>query len=85
MDDVHTLYDSTDIAEKKGLLLKYDVRYVIVGDVERYWLFGAEPYASPAGLAAFDRMVGTTLEVAVSIGDDHGLPGDIEPVRGGSV
>ena len=68
VDDVHTLYDSTDIAEKKGLLLKYDVRYVIVGDVERYWLYGADPYASPAGLAAFDRMVGTTLEVAFRSG-----------------
>ena len=68
VQDVRTLYDSADVNEKRDILLKYDVRYVIVGDVERYTLYGGALYASPDGLAAFQQMVGTTLEVAYQAG-----------------
>jgi uncharacterized membrane protein len=68
MQDVRTLYDSADVNEKREILLKYNVRYVIVGDVERDTNYGGQLYASPAGIAAFDKMVGGTLEVAFTSG-----------------
>lgn len=75
--DVRTIYNTTDINEKLALLYRYDVRYIVVGDVERYWpvplgFAGAiqpdQPYASAAGLAAFNEMVGTSLRVAFQSG-----------------
>ena len=36
---------------------------MIVGDVERKWPYNGQPYASAAGLAAFDQMVGKSLDV----------------------
>ncbi|MEX1157716.1 MAG: hypothetical protein WEC79_02160, partial [Thermomicrobiales bacterium] len=46
------------------------VRYVIVGDVERYWNTPENPtyYASPDGLAAFDRLLGNGLAIAFESG-----------------
>jgi hypothetical protein len=78
LTDLWTLYNSTDTATKLQLLRQYSVRYVIVGDVERYWVpspgfagkaDGRSPYASAAGLAAFQSMVGTDLRVAFQAGD----------------
>ncbi|HEX7103657.1 MAG TPA: DUF2298 domain-containing protein [Nitrolancea sp.] len=78
LTDLWTLYNTTDPATKRQLLDEYDVRYVIVGDVERYWVpdqgfagnaNGLSPYASPAGLAAFESMVGSELRVAFQSGD----------------
>ncbi len=64
-NDLYTLYNSTDPQEKLAILHKYDVQYVIVGDVERKWPYAnGAPYASAAGLAVFDQMVGTSLEIA---------------------
>jgi len=62
--DVRTLYDSSDPATKMEILRKYDVQYVIVGDVERKSKIGNEPYASAEGIATFETMVGTYLDVA---------------------
>ncbi|HEX3721380.1 MAG TPA: DUF2298 domain-containing protein, partial [Nitrolancea sp.] len=76
--DVHTLYNSTNVADKLALIEEYDVRYVVVGDVERYWepdpgfvgiSVAGQPYASADGLAAFNSMLGTDLRVAFKSGD----------------
>jgi YYY domain-containing protein len=78
LTDLWTLYNTTDLVLKLQLLEEYNVRYVIVGDVERYWVpeagfagkaDGVSPYASSAGLAAFQSMVGTDLRVAFKSGD----------------
>ena len=76
--DVRLLYTTSDVDTKRRLLRTYRVRYVIVGGVERLWRIeppftGAtrpdEPYASAAGLDAFDEMVGTDLRVAFRSGN----------------
>jgi hypothetical protein len=73
LTDLWTLYNTTDLATKQQLLEEYRVSYVVVGDVERSWVpdpgfagkaDGVSPYASPAGLAAFESMVGSDLRVA---------------------
>ncbi len=48
--DVREFYSTTDIARARRLLRRYDVRYVIVGEMERL-------YNDPAGLDKFDAMV----------------------------
>jgi len=70
MEDVHSIYNETNPAAKLEYLRRYRVRYVIVGDVERYWNTPEDPtfYASPAGLAAFDRLLGSELEIAFESG-----------------
>jgi uncharacterized membrane protein len=76
--DVRLFYTTADQALKQRILDEYQVRYVIVGDVERYWRVAAgfagavtndEPYSTPAGLAAIDQMVGTDLRIAFRSGD----------------
>ena len=65
--DVKTLYTSPDPDEKAAILRKYNVEYVVVGDLERVYPVNdndCTPTGSPAGIEAFDAMVGTTLEVA---------------------
>jgi len=57
LQDVRDLYNSEDPALKRELLRRYDVAYVVVGELE------AALYA-PEGLAAFERMVGEDLTVA---------------------
>ena len=47
---VREMYTTTDVDRAVGLLTAYEVRYVVVGDLER-------TYYPPAGLAKFDRMV----------------------------
>ena len=66
MADVRTIYNSTDIDHKLELLRRYNVRYVVVGDVERLWNTPENPayYASSEGLAAFDSMLGQSLRLA---------------------
>ncbi|MBA2596406.1 MAG: glycosyltransferase family 39 protein [Chloroflexia bacterium] len=69
--DVRTLFTSGDIAEKVLILRRYNVAYVIVGDVERVYPIAnneCSPTGTAAGIAAFDAMVGSTLEVAHSSG-----------------
>jgi uncharacterized membrane protein len=69
--DVRELYQTSDIDRKRFLLRQYNVRYVVVGDVERYSILGDVPaggnpdyYSSPEGIAAFEEMVGEDLEIA---------------------
>jgi uncharacterized membrane protein len=65
--DVRTLYTSPDIAEKASILRRYNVAYVVVGDLERVYPVNdndCTPSGSQAGIEAFDAMVGTTIEVA---------------------
>lgn len=66
--DMRTLYDTESVEEKLRILNDHGVTYVIVGDVERLWTFDGEPYASAAGIATFDEMVGSSLEVAFQQG-----------------
>jgi len=69
VSDVRTLYTSTDLDEKASILRRYNVEYVVVADLERiYPLANNEctPTGSEEGIAAFDAMLGTTLEVAHS-------------------
>lgn len=76
--DVRRIYASTDVGEKRTLLRRYGVRYIVVGDVERFTVIQApfagatqpaEPYAPPEGLAAFDQMLGTDLRLAFESGN----------------
>jgi uncharacterized membrane protein len=65
--DVRTLYTSPDTDEKASILRRYNVEYVVVGDLERIYPIAnneCTPSGSQAGIDAFDAMVGTTLEVA---------------------
>ncbi len=65
---VRQLYDSDNPEVKMQILREFDVQYVIVGDVERFTVLSKTQYASAAGIAAFDAMVGTYLEVAFQSG-----------------
>jgi uncharacterized membrane protein len=49
LQDVKLLYDSLDAGEAQRILSLYNVRYVIIGALER-------AYYSPDGLAKFDLM-----------------------------
>jgi uncharacterized membrane protein len=65
--DVRTLYTSPDTDEKASILRRYNVEYVVVGDLERIYPIAnneCTPSGSQVGIDAFDAMVGTTLEVA---------------------
>jgi YYY domain-containing protein len=67
VEDVRRLYTSTDPAEKTSILRRYNVEFVVVGDLERHYPIpdnDCTPHGSPAGIAAFDEMIGETLEVA---------------------
>jgi uncharacterized membrane protein len=69
VDEVDEFYDTTDVDRKLEILSKYGVEYVIVGDVERLTTFDdGEYWADPAGIAAIESMVGTSLEVAFESG-----------------
>jgi uncharacterized membrane protein len=67
VEDVRTLYTSPDPDEKAAILRRYNVEYVVVGDLERIYPIAdndCTPSGSQAGIEGFDAMVGTTLEVA---------------------
>jgi uncharacterized membrane protein len=69
VSDVRTLYTSTDLDEKATMLRRYNVEYVVVGDLERLYPRAnneCTPTGSEEGIAAFDAMLGTTLEIAHS-------------------
>jgi len=65
---VRQLYDSNDPEVKMQILREFDVQYVVVGDVERHTVLSKTQYASAEGIAAFDSMVGTYLEIAFQFG-----------------
>ncbi|MBI2862249.1 MAG: hypothetical protein HYX89_05475, partial [Chloroflexi bacterium] len=60
--DVQTLYSDPSPSKALQLLGKYRVQYIYVGDLERAY------YPAP-GLAKFDQMVGSTLDIAYT--NDH--------------
>jgi uncharacterized membrane protein len=65
--DVETLYTSIDTDEKASILRRYNVEYVVVGELERIYPIAnneCTPTGSEAGIEAFAAMVGATLEVA---------------------
>ena len=69
VEDVRTLYTSADAELKESILRKYQVGYVVVGELERlYPLANNEctPTGSTEGIAAFDAMIGTSLEEVFS-------------------
>lgn len=69
VEDVRTLYTSPDIRQKDAILRKYNVGYVVVGELERlYPLANNEctPTGSNEGILAFKAMVGTTLKEVFS-------------------
>lgn len=69
--DVRTLFTSADIVEKAAILNRYNVEFVIVGDLERIYPVAnneCSPTGSPEGIESFDRMVGTSLDVAYADG-----------------
>jgi YYY domain-containing protein len=70
MAAVRLIYNETDPAVKMELLRRYRVEYVVVGDVERLWNTPENPevYASEAGLAAFEAMLGNGLTLAFESG-----------------
>jgi uncharacterized membrane protein len=68
---VRTLYTSSDVDEKTAILRRYNVAYVVVGDLERRYPRADNDCTSTgndAGIAAFAEMTGTTLDVAFSSG-----------------
>jgi YYY domain-containing protein len=69
--DIERLYRSTDTSEKESILRRYDVAFVVVGDLERaYPTSNNECRAtSPTvGIAALEAMAGTVLEEAFRAG-----------------
>jgi uncharacterized membrane protein len=68
VDDVRTMYNTTDEQMALDLLSEYGVEYVIVGQMER-------AFYDPAGLEKFDRMAGDgRAELVYSSETDAGEP-----------
>jgi YYY domain-containing protein len=72
MADMRLLYTTPDPAVKLQILRRYNVEYVIVGDLERMYptVQGNDcvDSGSAEGIAAFDQMVGKNLEIAFQKG-----------------
>jgi len=70
MLDVKAIYNETDAVRKLEMLRRYNVRFIIVGDVERLWNTPEQPdhYASSDGLAAFDTLIGSGLSLVFTSG-----------------
>jgi len=85
VEDVERLYTSPDPAEKAAILRRYDVGYVVVGELERRYPIAdntCAPTGSAAGIAAFEPMVGETLELAYEAGGTRVYR--VLPVGGGA-
>lgn len=69
--DLRTLYRSTNAEEKRAILERYRVDYLVVGDLERNYPEerDCETTDNAAGVAAFEPLVGNGLEVAFRSGD----------------
>ncbi len=68
--DLRTLYTSTDPQEKLSILARYRIEYVVVGDLEQsYPSNGCESTDNGPGVAGFEPLVGSALEVAFTSGD----------------
>ncbi|MCC6944358.1 MAG: hypothetical protein IT335_07260 [Thermomicrobiales bacterium] len=69
--DLLALYNSADVAERMRIIEEYGIEYIVVGDVERYSVVNeatGQPFASAEGLAIFENMLGTELEIAFRSG-----------------
>jgi uncharacterized membrane protein len=70
--DVRELYATSDPARKLEILREYDVRYVVVGQLERLYpqIAGNDcvPTDPADGIAVLEGMVGSTLDVAFQSG-----------------
>ncbi len=62
VQDVETLYSTTDLRTTLELLRRYRVSYIVVGEHERH-------YYPAAGLAKFEHLVGTYLERVYPAGE----------------
>ncbi|CAN5669786.1 hypothetical protein BH09CHL1_BH09CHL1_00270 [soil metagenome] len=72
LQDLRRLYTTTNVDEKLAIIDEYDITYIIVGDMERYGTIGdsatSPAFADAAGIAAIERMNGTSLEIAFQQG-----------------
>ena len=70
-DDVRLLYTSTHVLTKQEIIARYDIDYIVVSDLERYYpAADCTATDNAAGVAAFDQMVANgNLEVAFRSGD----------------
>jgi YYY domain-containing protein len=50
LDDISRLYNTTDWNEVQGIVKKYDIRYIFVGQTER------QQYTEPGGLSKFEPL-----------------------------
>lgn len=72
MEEVQNFYQTSSIEEKIDFLLRFNVEYVVVGDLERYGVLGENPnnpYSTPEGIAGIEAMVGNGLEIAFQHGN----------------
>ncbi|MCC6705167.1 MAG: glycosyltransferase family 39 protein, partial [Thermomicrobiales bacterium] len=71
-EEVRDFYQSTSRQEKIDFLVRYNVEYVIVGDLERYGVIDENrerPFSTPEGIAAIEAMVGNGLEIVFQQGN----------------
>jgi uncharacterized membrane protein len=71
VSEIQEFYQTDSIQEKIDFLLRYNVEYVVIGDLERHGVLGENPnspYSTPEGIAAIESMVGSGLEVAFQHG-----------------
>jgi uncharacterized membrane protein len=61
LTDVRTLYQSTNISTTLDILTHYNVRYIVVGALERSYYPSDRSSYPPQGLAKFDQMVASGL------------------------
>jgi len=69
-DDLRSLYTSPNLEEKRDIIARYRIEYIVVGDIERNYLTNSCAATEPTeGISAFDGMVGQDLEVAFTTGE----------------
>jgi hypothetical protein len=72
VEDVQDLYTSGDAQVKLEIIRRYDVRYVVVGQLEQSYPLingnGCVPTNPTDGIATFNHMIGSSLEIAFQHG-----------------
>ena len=59
IEDIDAIYSSREWGDMEHLVHKYNVKYIYIGDIERY-------FYPEEGLEKFDRVIGTDLSLAYS-------------------
>ena len=59
IEDIDAIYSSREWGDMEHLVQKYNVKYIYIGDIERY-------FYPEEGLEKFDRVIGTDLSLAYS-------------------